>query len=310
MRLKRSEGLTSVSVSGRAFDARPLIKSMFGPRGEGTSAASGGTGQAYDVQASLDRIYAHRGEIITGVTASLFMSGGAVQRSEIEGTFASGQPVSLRIAPATDGGREIRVAGRDAGSALRAANLYSKVAGGMIDFFAKLGGGPDSSIRDGRLIIRNFEVRDEAALAELDRKGTPKKTNPRSEGVSFRQLYLPFSTDTRFIRIGDTAIKGAQLCATAQGLVRKVDGAMNISGTIVPACGINLLPGQIPLLGWLITGGPNEGLFGLTFALGGTISNPGFEVNPVSAVAPGLFRKLFEYGSSSGTTTQKHEKSN
>ena len=40
------------------------------------------------------------------------------------------------------------------------------------------------------------------------------------------------------------------------------------------------------------------------------ISNPGFEVNPVSAVAPGLFRKLFEYGSSSGTTTQKHEKSN
>ena len=147
-------------------------------------------------------------------------------------------------------------------------------------------------------------------MAELDQGGTPKKTDRRNEGISFRQLTLPFTTDARFIRIGDTAIKGAQLCATAQGLVRKADGAIDISGTIVPACGINLLPGQIPLLGWLITGGPNEGLFGLTFALGGTISHPGFQVNPVSAVAPGLFRKLFEYGSSSGTNVQKHEKTN
>jgi hypothetical protein len=185
------------------------------------------------------------------------------------------------------------------------------VAGGVIDFSAKLGNGPDSSIRDGRLVIRDFEVRNEAALAELDRKGKPKSGDPRGDGVAFKQLYLPFTADARFIKIGDTTIKGAQLCATAQGLVRKADGAMDIDGTIVPACGINLLPGQIPLLGWLITGGPNEGLFGLTYALGGTISNPGFRVNPVSAVAPGIFRKLFEYGgSSSGATPERREKAN
>jgi hypothetical protein len=311
LHLKRSEGLTSVSISGLSFDARPLIKSMFSARSSQPAGDKNDSpGQAYDVQASLDRIYAHRGEVITGITGSLFVSGGAVQRAEVSGTFASGQPVVLRIRGSPDGTRELRIGGRDAGAALRAANLYSKVAGGAIDFSAKLGGGSDTSVRDGRLILRDFEVRNEAALAELDQKGKPKKTSSRDQGVVFKQLYLPFTADARFVRIGDTTIKGPQLCATAEGLVRKTDGAIDIDGTIVPACGINLLPGQIPLLGWLITGGPNEGLFGLTYALGGTISNPGFQVNPVSAVAPGLFRKLFEYGSSSGTNNQKREKSN
>jgi hypothetical protein len=310
LHLKRSEGLTSVSISGLSFDARSLIKSMFSARAEPTGGTPGAAGQAYDVQASVDRIYAHRGEVITGVTASLFMSGGSVQRAEINGTFASGQPVGLSITAAADGGRELRIGGRDAGAALRAANLYSKVAGGMIDFSAKLGNGPASSVRDGRLVLKDFEVRNEAALAELDKKGKPKRTNQREEGVAFNQLSLPFTADARFVRIGDTTIKGPQLCATAQGLIRKADGAIDIDGTIVPACGINLLPGQIPLLGWLITGGPDEGLFGLTYALGGTIGNPAFQVNPVSAVAPGLFRKLFEYGSSSGAANQKREKSN
>ena len=124
-------------------------------------------------------------------------------------------------------------------------------------------------MRTGRLVLRDFEVRNEAALVELDKRGKPKRAGPRKEGVVFRQLYLPFTTDARFVRIGDTTIKGPQLCATAEGLVRKSDGAIDIDGTIVPACGINSLPGQIPILGWII-GGPNEGLFGLTYALGGT----------------------------------------
>ena len=40
-----------------------------------------------------------------------------------------------------------------------------------------------------------------------------------------------------------------------------------------------------PMMTWL----------GNTFALGGTFENPDFQVNPVSAIAPGFFRKIFEY---------------
>ena len=52
----------------------------------------------------------------------------------------------------------------------------------------------------------------------------------------------------------------------------------------------------IPLVGDIIAGGRGQGVIGLTFALGGNVDRPHFQVNPVSAIAPGILRKFFEYG--------------
>lgn len=56
--------------------------------------------------------------------------------------------------------------------------------------------------------MRNFEVRNEAALAQLDTKGKPKKSGPRKEGLVFKRLTLPFTTDAKFVRIGDSLVRG------------------------------------------------------------------------------------------------------
>ena len=164
-------------------------------------------------------------------------------------------------------------------------------------------------MRNGRLTLRDFEVRDEAALAQLDQKGRPKKAGPRKGGgVVFSRLTLPFTSDARFIRIGDTLVKGPELGATAQGLIRKTDGAIDIDGTIIPAYALNAAVGEIPILGDILTGGKGEGVFGLTYAVGGTMAKPRFQVNPVSAIAPGILRKFFEY--SSGPPMKRRERTN
>jgi hypothetical protein len=290
--MKAIDGGIAVNISGDRFDARPLIRSMFGPKtGGGTG---GGDGQLVTVNADIGRLYAHRGEVVTGVTGTISTRVNTVQRAEIRGTFLSGQPIAMRIVPAGDD-RELRIAGRDGGAALRAANLYSKVAGGQIDFYALLSNDANSSVRRGQLILRNFEVRNEAALAELDQKGKPRQSGPRKEGISFKRLTLPFTTDAKFVRIGDSLIRGNELGATAEGLIRKGDGAIDITGTIIPAYGPNAALGKIPLIGDILTGGGGEGIFGLTYALGGTMAAPRFQVNPLSAIAPGIFRKLFEF---------------
>lgn len=304
---------TNVSINGVSFDARPLIRSLFANRpgsggdGEGAGKSKG----VLIVDALVDKVYAHRGEVVNGVAGSVVMRDGYVERATLNGTFISGQPITIRIAPSDEGGRDLRIGGRDAGSALRAANLYSKVAGGQIDFMARLGAGADSTVRNGRLTLRDFEVRDEAALAQLDQKGRPKKVGPRKGGgVVFSRLTLPFTSDTRFIRIGDTLVKGPELGATAQGLIRKADGAIDIDGTIIPAYALNSAIGEIPILGQILTGGKGEGIFGLTYAVGGTMSKPRFQVNPVSAIAPGILRKFFEYGGSNGPPVKRRERTN
>jgi len=301
MTIKRADEGTLVNISGRSFDARPLIKSMFG------AAKDGGDGAAkvpLTIETNIDRVYVHRGEIITGVTGNVFTLGDRVQQAVLQGTFLSGQPIVMRVEPVGNG-RKLRIAGRDGGAALRAANLYSKVAGGEIDFSALLANDANSSVREGKLVLRNFEVRNEAALAELDQRGKPKKSGPRKGGIIFDKLTLPFTTDAKFVRIGDSLIRGPDLGASAEGLIRKADGAIDITGTIIPAYALNSAIGSVPLFGQILTGGRGQGIFGLTFALGGSMAAPRFQVNPVSAIAPGILRKFFEYGGTGAPPPQK-----
>ena len=301
--IRNAEDATHIALKGDSFDARPLIKSMFGSKKSGGDDGDLAKKTPLTVSVNVDRIHAHRGEILTGVTADIRTRGSTVEAAEINGTFLSGQPVTLRITP-VGGGREMRITGRDGGAAMRAANLYSKIAGGQIEFFALMANDANSSVRKGQLVLRNFEVRNEAALAQLDTKGKPKKSGPRKEGLVFKRLTLPFTTDARFVRIGDSLVRGNELGASAEGVIRKADGAIDITGTVIPAYALNSAIGEIPLLGDILAGGKGQGVIGLTFALGGSIDKPVFQVNPVSAIAPGILRKFFEYGNTGGTAPQ------
>jgi hypothetical protein len=89
-----------------------------------------------------------------------------------------------------------------------------------------------------------------------------------------------------------------------------MDGAIDIDGTIVPVYALNAAIGEVPILGDILTGGKGEGIFGLTYAVGGTMAQPRFQVNPVSAIAPGILRKFFEYGGNNGEPIRRRERNN
>ena len=65
-----------------------------------------------------------------------------------------------------------------------------------------------------------------------------------------------------------------------------------MSGTFVPMYGLNNMFGQIPVLGLFLGGGSNEGLIGVTYEVVGTPGAPVLRVNPISAMAPGVLRKI------------------
>lgn len=293
----------SVDLRGDSFDARPLIRGMFGAKGSAGDQPPDPDPQPIRISLNLDRIYANRDELITGVSGNLTARAGRLDAAEVTGTFLSGQPVAFRVTP-VEGGREMRINGRDGGAAIRAANLYSRVAGGQIEFYALMSDDPGAPVRRGRLVLRNFEVRNEAALTELDTKGRPKKDGPRRDVQSFAKLMLPFTSDAKFIRIGDSLVQGNELGVSASGLIRKSDGMIDITGTIIPIYALNSFISNIPIAGDILTGGRGQGIFGVTFALGGTVDKPAFQMNPVSAVAPGILRKFFEYSNSAGQPLQ------
>ncbi len=293
-RIEPGDGTTTLTISGNTFDARPYIKNLISPAKTSDGGSGLQRGGSYIVNANFQSVTAHRGESVRDVKGTFVSRGGTITTANLEGTFLSGFPVKIRLTP-TDGGREMNITSADGGSALRAANFYSKVAGGELTFYALMANAPGSPIRNGELLLKRFAVRNEAALAELDSRGKPKKSGPRVEGVSFKRLRMPFRTDAKFVRLCNVELKGNDLGGVAKGVIRKADGAIDITGTMVPLQGINGVLDDIPLLGQILTGGKGEGLFAITFAMGGTISKPKTQVNPLSALAPGFLRKAFEF---------------
>ncbi len=67
---------------------------------------------------------------------------------------------------------------------------------------------------------------------------------------------------------------------------------MNLNGTVVPAYSLNTFISRIPIIGTIIAGGPGEGLFALNYRITGNRDNPNVDFKEMSAVAPGIFRKI------------------
>ena len=63
----------------------------------------------------------------------------------------------------------------------------------------------------------------------------------------------------------------------------------------MPAYGLNRLFAELPIIGTILGNGSDRGLIGITFKMSGTFTRPNIIVNPLSIIAPGVFRQIFEY---------------
>jgi hypothetical protein len=93
--------------------------------------------------------------------------------------------------------------------------------------------------------------------------------------------------------IRDGTMWGAAVGGTLEGTLDFSRDKVDLSGTFVPAYGINNALNRVPIVGTLLGGGQNEGLFAVNFRITGRVTQPAVSINPLSAVAPGVLRKFF-----------------
>jgi len=115
-------------------------------------------------------------------------------------------------------------------------------------------------------------------------------------------LRAEFARQNGQLTIRDGVVKGPVIGATIEGSIDYVGNDVRMSGTFVPLYGLNNVFGQIPVLGLFLGGGSNEGLIGVTYEVVGTPDQPVLRVNPISAMAPGVLRKVFEFEPANRTT--------
>ncbi len=87
------------------------------------------------------------------------------------------------------------------------------------------------------------------------------------------------------ITLRDAAAVGASMGLSMDGVFEPDSGRLQMQGVISPVYMLNSIGSVLTRKG--------EGLFGFNYSISGTTKDPKVSVNPLSALAPGMFRNLF-----------------
>jgi hypothetical protein len=152
----------------------------------------------------------------------------------------------------------------------------------------------DSSPQEGLINVRDFVVRGESAIQQAAGAAPPAQGyQPTYQtNTQFSRARAEFTRQSGLLSIKDGLVSGPTIGATIEGRIDYNANQVRMSGTFFPAYGLNNVFGQIPIFGMILGGGTNEGLFGITYEVVGTPGSPNVRVNPISAIAPGLTRKM------------------
>ncbi|CCE08957.1 conserved hypothetical protein [Bradyrhizobium sp. STM 3843] len=294
------DGVLKVTMRGDVFDGRGFIKSTMS--GKDTDK---GKSKAIDIDADvkLGAVAGFNGEALRSVDIKLSRRSGAFKNFNLSGKLGRDTSVSadLRIGrdSPTSTQRSSRAQGReviylqtaDAGAFLNFTDTYSKVIGGQLEL-AMEPPTADSGPKEGLINMRDFTVKGEQAL---DRAVAGGGTGGGGQGIAFSAARAEFTRQPGLLSVRDGIVQGAAICLTVEGSIDYNANKVRMNGTMIPACGLNAIPGQIPLIGLLLGNGNKEGMFGLTYEVVGTPSQPVVRVNPISAIAPGVFRNIFRF---------------
>jgi hypothetical protein len=294
VKLDNAGGTYKVTVRGEVIEARAFLKQLTDtpPSGPGTSRPPD-----IDLDIKLGVVVGNNGEAMRDVVLVISRRNGDLRAFSLGALVGRTGGVTGELKAQGNGRPQLRVATSDAGALLRFIDLYPKIYGGdlWIDVDAPAGDGRPQS---GVINVRDFVIRGEAGLDRLIAAAPATMRDGRPQpgsAISFRKLQVDFQRSAQQITLRDGAIWGPSIGSTFDGTLDLANDRVSVRGTYVPAYGLNNLFSRLPVLGFFLGGGPNEGLVGVTYEIVGPVSGPTLRVNPISAVAPGFLRKIFEF---------------
>ncbi|MGL4490760.1 MAG: DUF3971 domain-containing protein, partial [Rhizobiaceae bacterium] len=286
-----------VNVSGASLDMRALLKRVSGSF-EKTAASTGGV--SIRVKANLDSVYGFNDERLQNVVASYSGKGASVRSFTASATSNNGGNIAIENTSGSDK-RTVLIQTSDGGSLLRFMNVYEKMQGGKVAIaLSTNGNGP----LVGEVDARGFTIVGEPRLKSL--VGSP--VNPDGSSLSkvaknkievsrvkFERGNALIEKGKGYLKLDRGILRSDQIGLSYSGTLYDASGRINMVGTFMPAFGLNRLFSELPLFGELLGNGRDKGLIGITFKLAGNAKAPELSVNPISLIAPGVFRQIFEF---------------
>jgi hypothetical protein len=310
------QNILKVQAKGPSFDGRQFFKSLLSAgKIADNQPAPLKDEPGLDLNVEIETLFGYYDTSMKSVVVDARRRGGKLTYLEAAGRLNGEAPVAVHVEQRGGEARMLVSDATDAGSAFRLVGFYSALRGGTMNLRVNLDGAGGAD-KTGRLEVHRFAVAGDQivgrVVSQAEREGARVKPDGRGaqqfasgEPLQFDRMVVPFSVASNQFQLHEAAINGPLLGATMRGRIDFGHETLALSGTYVPLYGFNAVLGAVPLLGDLLKGRENEGVFGITFAVQGRTSNPDVVVNPVSVLAPGFLRQIFEFENATPQPAQR-----
>lgn len=299
--VKRRGAGYRVKVQGKSYDARAVVRQILN---KGTPKSRLTRGRPIEFTASIEKVAGFGGEILSDVALQYSQKDGQLNKVLLQGRSTRNSKTAISIVP-LKGVTTTTLVSSNAGAMLRFLNLYKQMRGGALSAtLNQKGNGPHK----GKVLLENFHLINEPRLKSLlsadmelssrdgreqPAKRTKPKTNPDDLKVKYTSIDIVKGDDSLVIKNG--IMRAGDIGSNFSGTVYNKAGNMNLKGTFLPGYGLNKIASKIPIVGLAFGNGTQSGFLGITYRLKGKSKNPKISVNPLSLIAPGVFRRIFEF---------------
>lgn len=296
------DSYADVNVKGAYFNAERLIDSL--TKGSGKD-NSGGFDTPLQIQAKLDEVWLSEKGNIHNVDLNFFFDKKGQKYGLLTANAVTGQKLKITAGKATNGKTKIVMESDDAGAVLKALDITSNIRGGVMRGYAYM---DDDFNLEGKAIVKNFTLVKAETLSQILKIAslTGILGVLQGEGLEFDMSVIPFAYVDNTWQIKEAIASGFSLGLTAEGYLK--GEKLNIEGNIVPAYAFNSFLGKIPLLGNLFTSEDGGGLISFKYYIEGQLQEPKITVNPLSALTPGMVRKIFDKNVLDKVSSEKEDK--
>lgn len=282
----------TVTLRGKYLDISGILPGLGGMAG--AAGAEPAEGTPLTITAEVDRLTLREGLDLRQAKLLAVTGTRGLQSLEASGLALGGAPLSAKLSAGGAAPIRLDVTSGDAGFIASAFLGADFITGGEMALSGTLE--TANAPADLLLQISNARMSNAPFLTQIlslaSLRGLADTLS--GEGVMFSRIDIPMKVQGgRYVVTGAKA-QGPALGLTANGYIDMTSQAIEIDGVLVPSFGVNSALGGIPIIGDLVVGRDGEGVFSLTYGVRGTLEKANVSVNPLSALAPGVIRRVFE----------------
>ena len=284
---KFHNGMKSINISGKSLDLSSFDLFNMQKSEEGV-----GSNRKLNISAKVDELFLKDEVKILSSYMEIDCDTESCKKVKLLGNFNATDKLAIELNTPL-----LKIYSNNAGQFFKAFGIPEEIEKGELN----INGKNEDAKWTGRFEIKNFKTRNVPFLAKILSIASITLTDLESlssfltgSGITFKSFECPYEYNKGILHLSECVSLGRSMAISFDGKIDFNTRQVNINGVLVPQNIINVILRNVPIVNQFFGTKAEEGAIGVSFVMQGSIDDPKVYSNPLSILAPGFLKKIFD----------------